>query len=486
MIPAGFEDQEIKVRPAVKAGSWYDGNPSVLKQQIERFFQAAEAKKPDEPVRALISPHAGYVYSGQTAAFGYKNLEAGKIKRVIVLAPSHYARFDGGSILDVTHYETPLGRMPLDRKRCDELLKYEQFTSVPAAHAQEHSLELQLPFLQYALRRDFELVPIVIGNIRPGWYEPMADLLLPLWDEETLVVASSDFTHYGSNFGYVPFKKNVAENLKKLDMGAVEKILNMDYKAFNDYIDETAATICGRKAISLLLCMAAKKGYKAQLMKYTTSGELTGDYAHSVSYASICFTGTPESAPEESGGYVPLTAGEQETLLQLARHTLKTFLETGKPPGDLDRFEITESMKRDAGAFVTLKKKGNLRGCIGYLQGIKPMYKAIMDNTISAASKDPRFPAVARSEEPLIHMEISVLSPVVKVKDIGEIQVGRDGLIITRGFRRGTLLPQVPVEQGWDRTQFLEHSCMKAGLPRDAYKDSETLIERYSAQVFSE
>jgi AmmeMemoRadiSam system protein B/AmmeMemoRadiSam system protein A len=485
MIPAGFEDQEIKVRPAAKAGSWYDGNPSVLKQQIERFFLAAEARKPEEPVRALISPHAGYVYSGQTAAFGFKNVEPDRYKRVIVLAPSHYARFDGGSILDVTHYETPMGRMPLDRERCDELLKYEYFTSVPAAHAQEHSLELQLPFLQYALKSDFKLVPIVIGNVRPSWYEPMADLLLPLWDEETLVVASSDFTHYGSNFGYVPFKKDVPENLKKLDMGAVEKILKVDYQGFNDYIDETAATICGRKAIGLLLCMAAKKGYKAQLMKYTTSGELTGDYSHSVSYASICFTGTDSSAPDQDG-YVPLTAREQETLLELARHTLKTFLETGEPPDDLDRFDITESMKRNAGAFVTLKKKGHLRGCIGYLQGIKPMYKAIIDNTISAASRDPRFPAVSRAEEAEIHMEISVLSPVVKVKKIEEIQVGRDGLIITRGFRRGTLLPQVPVEQGWDRTQFLEHSCMKAGLPRDAYTDPKTLIERYSAQVFSE
>jgi AmmeMemoRadiSam system protein B/AmmeMemoRadiSam system protein A len=489
MIPTGSDEHDIRIRPAAKAGSWYEGNPEALEKQLVRFFNKADPPKVEGRVRALISPHAGYVYSGQTAAYGGKLVEGAPYKRVIVLAPSHYARFEGGSIMDVTHYETPLGRIPLDREACDALLKTDYFTSVSMAHTQEHSLELQLPIIQHALEGEFTLIPIVIGNIRTSWYEPMTRLLLDYWDDETLVVASSDFTHYGANFGYVPFRKNVPENLEKLDMGAIDKILELDSRGFTDYVAETAATICGRKPIALLLSLAREKKMKAHLLHYTTSGAMGGDYSTSVSYASICFTGEKVSGAgldESSDLSHPLTEEEKQTLLRLARHTLKTFLDTGRAPADLSNFEITDALKQELGAFVTLKIKGRLRGCIGYLKGMGPLYKAVIDNTISAASKDPRFPPVRSREEKSIHMEISVLSPVKRVKDLEEIQVGRDGLIISKGFRRGTLLPQVPTEYGWSRTQFLEHTCQKAGLPSDAYKDPETRIERYSAQVFGE
>ncbi|MHC4942587.1 MAG: AmmeMemoRadiSam system protein B [Planctomycetota bacterium] len=477
------------MRPAAKAGTWYERDPNALEKQLDRFFSKANPPKVEGSVRALISPHAGYVYSGQTAAYGGKVIQGASCRRVIVLAPSHYARFEGGSIMDVTHYETPLGRIKLDRKACDALLKTEYFTSVSMAHTQEHSLELQLPFIQHALKEDFVLIPILIGDIRSSWYEPMTKLLLEYWDENTLVVTSSDFTHYGANFGYVPFRKNVPENLEKLDMGAIEKILKLDRQGFNDYVEETAATICGRKPIALLLSLARQKKMEAHLLHYTTSGAMGGDYATSVSYASICFTGGTESEAKSQGSSAlspELTEEEKQTLLRLARYTLRTFLATGKGPKDLSEFEITDSLKQELGAFVTLKIKGRLRGCIGYLKGVNPLYKAVIDNTISAASKDPRFPPVRSKEEKNIHMEISVLSPVVVVKDLEEIQVGRDGLIISKGFKRGTLLPQVPTEYGWNRTEFLEHTCQKAGLPSDAYKDPETKIERYSAQVFGE
>ncbi len=483
------EDGEIKVRPAAKAGTWYEGKADKLKKQIDAYFQAA--RPPSEPgtLRAVISPHAGYLYSGQTAAFGYKLVRKGKTKRVIVLAPSHYERFEGGSILDVTHYETPLGRIPLDRKACDEILRHAHFTSIPSAHRDEHSLELQLPFLQVALPEGFELIPILIGGLDSSWYEEMAKCLLPYWDESTLLVASSDFTHYGRNFGYTPFKTDIPENLEKLDRGAVQEILELNEKGFSAYVKKTGATICGRKPIAVLLTMAASREIKADLLDYTTSGKLTGDYTNSVSYASIGFFeadgGDPGASDADSDAYV-LEEEEKATLLKLARHTLKTFLSTGKKPDDLTAFQITDTLKKHRGVFVTLKINGRLRGCIGYLEGVRPLYKAVIVNTINAASTDPRFPRVKPSEEKKIHMEISVLSPILPVRDLNEIKVGRDGLIIQRGSYRGTLLPQVPGEQGWNRMEFLEACCRKAGLPKDAYKDSNTTIKRYSAQVFSE
>lgn len=481
------EGKEERVRPAAKAGLWYEGRRGALEKQLQSFFKAADFKEPEGSVRGLISPHAGYFYSGQTAAYGYKMLEGKKYKRVIVLAPSHYSRFEGGSIMDVTHYETPLGKIPLDRETCDALLRLEYFTSVPGAHTQEHSLELQLPFIQHALEDGFQLIPIVISELKSSWYEPMAKALLPYWDDDTLVVASSDFTHYGPSFGYLPFRKDIQENLEKLDMGAVDKILNLDYRDFIKYQSDTGATICGRKPIALVVYMAKSLGLKANMLKYTTSGEITGDFANSVSYVSLCFTGSGKGGEaSRDDAFTPLTEGEKQTLLKLARHTLRYFLETGKKPKQLSQFDITPNMKKELGAFVTLKKKGQLRGCIGYLRGIDPLYEAVIENTISAASKDFRFQRIQQSEEPEIHIEISVLSPVVRVKNLEEIVVGRDGLIVTRGYDRGTLLPQVPVEQGWNRIEFLEHSCRKAGLPTDAYKDPKTVVERYSAQVFSE
>ncbi|MBU0755033.1 MAG: AmmeMemoRadiSam system protein B [Planctomycetes bacterium] len=488
MIPTGSEDREPIVRPAAKAGTWYEKNPSTLIKQLEKFLQAASLPAISSPVCALISPHAGYVYSGGTAAYGYKTLEGRRFKRVIVLAPSHYAHFEGGSILEVTHYETPLGRIPLDQEVCNTLRASDYFTSVPMAHDQEHSLELQLPFLQYVLEEPFSLVPVVIGNIQPRWLEPMADLLLPYWDEETLVVTSSDFTHYGANFGYLPFKKEIPGNLDKLDHGAIDRILENDAEGFNAYVEKTGATICGRKPIALLLTMARKKKLAGRLLHYTTSGALTGDYGSSVSYASICFckTATETTSLKIEEASHRLSEKEEQTLLGLARYTLETFLDTGRAPDDLSAFEITPALKEELGAFVTLKIDGQLRGCIGYLKGVQPLYRAVINNTISAASKDPRFPPVQKKEVARIHMEISVLSPVIPVKDVEEIVVGRDGLIISQGSRRGTLLPQVPVEYGWTRQEFLEHSCMKAGLPKDAYKEPDTRIERYAAQVFSE
>ena len=474
------QDKEIKkVRKSVLAGSWYRGTERGLQEQVDGFFQEARKEKLDTTVRGLISPHAGFFYSGATAAIGYKTLEGRKIKRVIVLALSHRYPFSGGSIADATHYETPLGTIPLDREACDAILKSKRFSTVSEAHKAEHSLEIQLPFLQRLLPDGFRLIPILLSNVKAGWYDEMSETLLPYWDDETVVVASSDFTHYGEGFGYVPFRKDIPARLAELDGGAAELIEALDVKGFDAYVKKTGATICGRKPIALLMTMAKKKGLEARKIAHTTSGEISGDYDTSVSYLSFVF------CDSKDGGEM-LNESEKETLLRLARDTLRHQLETGKRLSDLSDYEITKKLEDNMGACVTLKINGRLRGCIGYLVGRGPLHETVISNTINAAANDPRFSKVTLDEEPGIHIEISVLSPVKKVIDIEEIVPGRDGLIISRGYHRGTLLPQVAQEYGWTRTEFLEQTCRKAGLPANAYKDPDTKIERYSAQVFGE
>lgn len=477
------DQQNPKVRKAVFAGSWYPGSRSRLADEVNGFMDKARDVSLEEPLRGLISPHAGYAYSGPTAAVGYKLLKGSGVKRVIVLALSHRYPLRGASIADVTHYETPMGLIPLDREACDAILADNRFSCVPGAHKAEHSLEIQLPFLQAALEEGFQIIPVVIGDVSSGDLEAMAKILIPYWDDETVVVASTDFTHYGASFGYVPFTDDIPKNLAELDGGAIDLIEAVDAKGFQKYVRKTGATICGRKPVALILRMAKIKGYGVHRLFYTTSGEITGDFSTSVSYASIAVTG--ESMEKGAAGS-ELSAAEQKTLLELARATLRSVVKTGKEPEDISGFDITDRLQENLGAFVTLKIAGRLRGCIGYLQGRGPLYRTVIQNTINAARNDPRFSPVQADEEPEIHIEISVLSPVVPVKDIEEIVVGRDGLIITHGMNRGTLLPQVPVEYGWDRTEFLEHTCAKAGLGKDAYKDPKTKIERYSAQVFGE
>lgn len=468
-----------KVREPILAGSWYKGSETGLKDQVDGFLEQAAPVKLDDTVRGLISPHAGYGYSGPTAAIGYETLRGKRIKRVIVLALSHRYPFSGGSIADVTHYKTPLGAIPLDSEACRTIKAARHFSCVPDAHKREHSLEIQLPFLQRLLPADFSLIPILLSNVKSGWYEAMAETLLPYWDDETVVVASSDFTHYGANFGYVPFRDKIPSRLAELDGGAAELIEALDVDGFDAYVRKTGATICGRKPIALLMTMARKKGYSIRKIAHTTSGEITGDHDNSVSYLSFAVCGKSSESGE-------LNESEKKTLLRLARHTLRHYLETGKKVSDLSDFDITENLKKDAGVFVTLKIDGSLRGCIGYLVGRGPLHEAVISNTMNAAAHDPRFSKVTLEEEPKIDIEISVLSPVVTVKSLEEIVPGRDGLIISQGIQRGTLLPQVAREYGWSRTEFLEQTCRKAGLPRNAYKQSNTKIERYSAQVFGE
>ncbi|RJP28577.1 MAG: AmmeMemoRadiSam system protein B [Candidatus Omnitrophota bacterium] len=462
------------VRKSILAGSWYEGSKAGLTRQVDRYLDAAPTPGSGNRIGAVIAPHAGYEWSGSTAAYGYQPLKGAQYKRVIVLAPSHRTSFRGGSICDVAAYETPLGEVSLDRAVCDALLSSSLVQSLPQAHAQEHSLEIQLPFLQRTLG-EFSLIPIVIGDISPGDCVELANLIRPLLTQDTLLVMSSDFTHQGPRFGYVPFKEDVRKNVQRLDFVAINSILNLNVREFWAFTDRVQATICGKNSIKIGM-MALPLQTQVEFLHYETSGDKQKDYSETVSYAAIIFRDQPDYLNER----------EAELLLNIARKTLTDTLEAKDvkeytPPNE----QITPPLRQKKGVFVTLQKEGMLRGCIGDLDAEQELHKTVARTVLLSALRDQRFQPVQKEELEKIDIEISVMSPQTTVNSWKEIVLGRDGIIVEKGGRSALYLPQVALEQGWDVEETLSHLCEKARLDKDAWKSGCT-FKTFSAQVFGE
>jgi AmmeMemoRadiSam system protein A/AmmeMemoRadiSam system protein B len=391
------------------------------------------------------------------------------------------------SVPRATHLETPLGQVPLDVEFIEKLLQYPMFLSVPSAHQQEHSVEIEVPLLQYKLT-DFKLVPIVAGQCSYETVAKVGKILAGLIDADTLVVASSDFTHYGPQYRYVPFTDNIPENVKKLDMGAFEFIRALDAKGLLTYRDEKEATICGCVPIAVLLTMLGKD-VKAEMLHYTSSGEILGDYKNSVSYMAIAFRGawTASSLPAtEASASSSLTAEDKKQLLSLVRQTLRYALDHQKVPEPSDlNFTASEAMKTPRAAFVTLKKNGELRGCVGDIFPQRPLYKSVIGNAIYAGFGDRRFQPLRSEEYDQITIEISALTPPATVASAQEIRIGIDGMVLNKDGHSAVFLPQVAPEQGWDLETTLQHLSQKAGLPADAWKQGASL-QVFQADVFGE
>jgi len=271
------------------AGQWYSDDIQELSEDLSGYMSNVNQDQL-ENVQAILLPHAGYQYSGQVAAYGINQIKGKTYKRVIVLGPTHRVQIPGFvSIPDVDSIETPLGVLNLDRKFIADIMEYPVVMSLDLVHEQEHSVQIELPMLQYALG-DFLVVPIVVGQMDYGAIMDVAYVLANHIDNDTLIVVSSDFTHYGGAFSYLPFTNNIEKNLKKLDMGAFEYIKRKDTDGFLDYISETGATICGRYPIAILLEILTGSS-EVHLLKYKTSGHITGDWSHCISYISAAFTG---------------------------------------------------------------------------------------------------------------------------------------------------------------------------------------------------
>jgi AmmeMemoRadiSam system protein B/AmmeMemoRadiSam system protein A len=491
------KESSATVKKSALAGRWYSSNAAELAGQIDTLLERAIAQKDCPDPVFLILPHAGYQYSGKTAAAGYRKIGiAGKSTinpgLIVILGPSHYKAFHGCATISADYFETPLGRVRVETRLAGKLLAASLFKTDPSAFEQEHSIEIHLPFLQRIfgdrLSGEIRILPILVGELDDAdARRAAATIASAVAGTRPLFIISSDFTHYGPNFSYLPFKNRgggTASKIKELDFGALHFILRKDLGGFSNYIKKTEITICGKNPIKIALALPMDS-YRAENIWYDTSGSVTGDYTNSVSYASVLFCGSMKSAGERGKDARAITLDDKKFLVKAARDNIISWLDTGRGINFLTA-AVPDNCLAKKGAFVTLKSRGYLRGCIGYVNAEMPLIQTILHCSYNAAFKDPRFMPVRSDELKDISIEISVLSDTLPVRLPDEIQTGRDGLIVERGRQRGLLLPQVAVEQGWDRYAFLSQTCVKAGLPPGAWKESTTRIYRFEAIVFSE
>jgi AmmeMemoRadiSam system protein B/AmmeMemoRadiSam system protein A len=467
-----------EIREPVVAGTFYPDRPDVLSQDVKRYLENVKKEKIDGEIVALVSPHAGYMYSGQVAAYAYKLIEGKTFNTVIVIGPSHQALFKGASLYSRGGYRTPLGVVPIDVEISKNIMeKRKEIQFLPEAHRQEHSLEVQIPFLQIALKT-FKLIPIVM---EPYWsWETCQSLASAVVEtirgKNVLLIASSDLSHFHS------YEKAV-----ELDQTVLNHIERFDPEGLNRDLRNGRCEACGGGPIvSVMLAAKALGANRGKVLKYLNSGDVTGDRSRVVGYGAGVFyqtIGGIEKMREEKKLGVDLGLSEEDK--KTLHHIAKTVIENmtrGKP---IPEFKVEAPiLKENRGAFVTINKRGQLRGCIGYIEGRGPVYKTIEEMAEAAAFRDPRFIPVTEKELPDLEIEISVLTPLKRITDIHEIEVGKHGIYIKRGWYSGLLLPQVATEYGWDRNTFLEHTCQKAGLPTNAWKDRNTEIFIFSADIF--
>ena len=478
--------QEIK-QPNV-AGAFYPDNPQELSNLIDNFLNLANPEPIDGDIFALISPHAGYGFSGQTAAFGYKLIQNKPYKTVVVIGPSHYFGFSGISIYPEGIFRTPLGDLTIDKEFTQQLLNRDKEISFErGAFSKEHSLEVQLPFLQKVLS-GFKIVPIVMGDCTLQTCRKLSGLLKDAIGsrKDILIVASTDMYH---GYDY--------EEREALDYQTLSYLKNMDAEGLYYGLREGKFQLCGGFPVVTTIILAKELGHdKLKALKYTNSAIVTAKKVKglwTVGYGSCAIDGSTtliinaersRSVDQEKKEVPMLNKNQRKRLLEIARNSIETYLKTGKK---LQVSETDPVLSKEMGAFVTLHERGELRGCIGNLIGSQPLYLTVRDMAVEAAVDDPRFPPVQLSEFKSIEIEISALSPMQRIDDPEKIQLGVHGVLVRRGFNSGVFLPQVATETGWSKEEFLSNLCAhKAGLSLDAWKDKSTEIYIFTAEVFSE
>jgi AmmeMemoRadiSam system protein B/AmmeMemoRadiSam system protein A len=453
------------IRKSVCAGSWYDNQPEALSRQLDQYLLQAEIHAPAERIVGLIAPHAGYVYSGKIAAHAYRLVFGKNYDTIIVIGTAHRLGFKGCSIYPKGGYETPFGVAAIDETLASEISKASGFTFIPEAHNGEHSVEMQVPFIQKVMP-EAKIVPILMGAPSKKTISSLAEAFTKtLHDKKALVIASTDLSHFLS--------KGKANTVDKATLALIE---SMDTDTIIKKMGRRENIMCGGGPVAAVLLYAKNIGEaNVKVLKYADSSQAGGDESRVVGYMAAAVYAGGSAIPSFS-----LSPDEKTGLLQIARETLDRFVRSNEV---LHTETDNPKFLGPKGAFVTLKKKGALRGCIGFIEPVLPLHQTIVQATIYAASKDARFSPVSSSELKEIDIEISVLTPPQKIVEPREVKVGKHGLIIAKGDRRGLLLPQVPVENGWSRLTFLQRTCQKAGLPKDAWKSGAEIFT-FEAIVF--
>ncbi len=475
-------------RDPVVAGSFYPARESELNRQLEQCFNEAVrlvsfSVKPGEKVRAIISPHAGYIFSGTVAASAVGCIPSEtEYDNIFIIGSSHRVSFRGASVYTEGNYRTPLGIVTVNTTIAKELVDNSAiFTYHKSAHTSEHSLEVQLPFLQYHLGNDIRIVPIILGTQSSKVCEDIASALKPYFNGNNLFVISSDFSHYPS-----------FEDAAKVDKLTVEGLISGDPDTFLSTLKKNsgmninglATSMCGWTSALVLLHLAqSEPGLEFKHILYQNSGHSNyGDRSSVVGYHSVALIKKDQPGNNELD--FSITHEDQNSLLNMARQSIRSLLYKEKQP-EIDESELSPALLMELGAFVTLNMDGKLRGCIGRFMPAEPLYETVRSMAIEAAFNDTRFKALTREEFEKINIEISVLSPLRKIDNINEITLGKHGVYIKKDYRSGTFLPQVADNRDWTVTDFLGHiSRDKAGLGWTGWKDAEIYV--YEAFVFGE
>jgi AmmeMemoRadiSam system protein B/AmmeMemoRadiSam system protein A len=470
-------DAQHNRQPAV-AGQFYPSDRGELQATLQRCFSRAAPRQAGGSVLAVIAPHAGYVYSGETAASAFNQVDPDRAyDNIFVIGPSHHVGFEGASIYASGDFVTPLGTVKVNRQLADSLVKtYPFFSRREDAHRDEHSVEVQIPFLQYFLKKPFAIVPIVVGANSPEMCGKIADALRPFLTPNNLFVVSTDFSHYPSYNDAVETDRRTAEAVLTNSPAALIESMN---RSMSGGVSNLLTCMCGSSGVLTLLSMTEKNPeYQYRIIQYKNSGDAAvGNKDQVVGYYAIAVSSN------RSSGF-RLDAPERRELLRIARETVEEYVRSGRVP-HIDPARISRQLAVKCGAFVTLHEHGDLRGCIGRFGAEEPLYKVVQQMAVAASTEDYRFSPVQSGELSKLEIEISVLTPMRRIASVDEIKPGIHGITIKKGNRSGTFLPQVATETGWSREELLGHCARdKAGIGWDGWKDAEIFV--YEALVFSE
>ena len=462
------------IRKPSFAGSFYPADPASLGQMLNGFLGQAELIPVEGDLKILIVPHAGLEFSGQTAAWGFKQIESKNYTRVILLGASHKMPFDYAAVCNKGSWETPLGKVAIDEDFAARLLDGQKILADSRSHDEEHSLEVELIFLQKVLD-DFKIVPVLLGQVTSKTIDGLAEKISQNMEENTLLVVSSDLSHYPSWSVANEVDGETIKSIIKGDRSTFEsKISDLESKNYPGL--DTCA--CGQQAISVALKTAEILSVKDfRKIKYENSGDVSGDKSRVVGYVAI-------GAWSKEFDSDSLDEAAKTEALKIARNTLEGHLGEGRTPSIAS---VSAKLNQQLGAFVTLRNGGQLRGCIGEFEPKKPLYLVIEEMAIAAATEDSRFPPVTAGELEEINIEISVMTPKRKINDWQKIELGKHGVVVQKGQYSGTFLPQVATETGWSKEEFLSQLCtQKAGLPSNCYKDRLVNLFVFEAQIFGE
>lgn len=484
IIMETFSQNKPTDRQPVAAGRFYPADKEILTKDISRLFENCKKSYNNEIVRAIISPHAGYVFSGKIAASAYASIPENTLfKNIFIIGSSHVMSFDGASVYNTGDYITPLGKVKVNRDIANQLIRDNKVFNFPTtAHLQEHSIEVQLPFIQYYFKDNPMIVPVIIGTNNETTVKKIAEALSPWFTSENLFIISSDFSHYpayneGNETDHATAlaiaSGNTGTFLNTLKMNSARKIPGL------------VTSMCGwTSGLTLLYLSERIDQLEIKLIDYSNSGDSPlGGKDEVVGYHAIAFI-EKKMKSDNTGDVFSFTDEEKDLLFAIARNSIRSRLYDEKETIP-DEKSMPPELKIPMGAFVTLKINGVLRGCIGRFISSDPLYEVVRASSISSAFEDPRFSPLTKADYLKTSIEITVLGPLKKISNINEIVLGKHGIYIKKDFRSGTMLPQVATENGWTVEEFLGYTSRdKAGLGWDGWRDADLFI--YEGVVLEE